>query len=172
MQANAGRDTTIVVNQPLQLHATGGIRYSWSPPTNLSAADSASPRAVFSIPTTGFQYKLVAYNEANCTDSAYIRIKVYNTPPSVFVPNAFSPNGDHRNDVLKPIVAGLQKLEYFNVFNRWGQLVFSSNNTEDAGWNGRLAGKEQAPDAYIWVLKAIDYNGQAFTARGTVILLR
>ncbi|HTL08895.1 MAG TPA: gliding motility-associated C-terminal domain-containing protein, partial [Chitinophagaceae bacterium] len=172
MHADAGRDTTIVVNQPLQLHATGGVRYAWSPPYNLSSADSANPRAVFSAPTPGFQYKLVAYNEASCADSAFIRVKVYNTAPSVFVPNAFTPNGDRRNDRLKPIVAGLQRLEYFNVFNRWGQLVFSSNSSEDAGWNGRLAGKEQAPDAYIWVLKAIDYNGQVFTARGTVLLLR
>jgi len=172
LHASAGNDTTIVINQPLQLLATGGTRYNWSPPENLSASDIANPVAIMTQANAGLKYKVLVYNEANCVDSAFIRIKVYKTPPSVFVPNAFSPNGDSKNDVLKPIVAGIQRIEYFNVYNRWGQLVYSSTNTSTIGWNGRLAGKEQSPDAYIWVVKAIDYNGQVFSEKGVVLLIR
>ena len=168
----AGNDTTVVVNQPLQLHATGGIRYVWIPATNLSDANIANPVAVFNEASPGLLYKVLVYNEANCVDSATVKVKIYKTPPSVFVPNAFTPNGDGKNDALRPILAGIQRMEYFNVYNRWGQLVFSNTDPEAPGWNGRLAGKEQPADAYIWAVKAIDYNGKVFTEKGVVLLIR
>ncbi len=168
----AGNDTTIVTNQLLQLQATGGTRYNWTPPINLSASNIASPVAKFGQQNPGLLYKVLVYNEANCVDSAYIKVKVYNTLPSVFVPNAFSPNNDGKNDVLRPILAGIQRVDYFHVYNRWGQLVFSSTNPGLNGWNGRLAGKEQSPDAYVWEVSALDYNGQAFIKKGVVLLIR
>jgi gliding motility-associated-like protein len=168
----AGNDTSIVTNQPLQLKASGGIKYEWIPAGNLSAANIANPVAIITRANTGLQYKVLVYNEANCVDSAFIRVKVYNTLPSVFVPNAFTPNGDGKNDILRPIAAGIQRMEYFNVYNRWGQLVFSNSDPEGGGWNGRLAGKEQAADAYIWVIRAIDYNGKLFNGKGVVLLIR
>lgn len=169
---SAGNDTIAVVNQPLQLKASGGNRYVWTPPYYLSADTIAAPMATFTQANPGLQYKVMIYNEANCVDSAFVKIRVYKTPPSVFVPNAFSPNGDRKNDLLRPILAGIQRLEYFNVYNRWGQLVFSSGHSGEQGWDGRLAGKEQSPDAYIWVVRAIDYNGVVFTEKGVVLLLR
>ncbi len=172
INAYAGHDTTIVTKQPLQLNASGGIKYLWAPTANLTAIDIANPVAMFKDPANNFQYKVLVYNEANCVDSAYIRVKVYSTPPTVFVPNAFTPNHDGKNDYLKPITAGIQHLEYFNVYNRWGQLVFSNTDSESPGWDGRLAGKDQVADAYVWVLKAIDYNGNVFTEKGVTLLLR
>ena len=168
----AGSDTVVVVNQPLQLNASGGTRYQWTPSLYLSAPDIANPIAVITQPSQGIVYRVTVYNEANCSDSAAVRVKVYNTSPSVFVPNAFTPNGDGKNDVLRPIAAGIQRMEYFKVFNRWGQLVFNNVDTETGGWNGRLNGKDMAPDAYVWIVRAIDYNGKVFVAKGTVLLIR
>jgi len=172
INAYAGNDTTVVIQQPLQLKASGGVKYLWVPATNLSAANIANPIAVINEANNALQYKVLVYNEANCVDSAYIRVRVYKTLPTVFVPNAFSPNGDGKNDFLRPITAGIQRLEYFNVFNRWGQLVFSNTDAEAGGWNGKQAGKEQPADAYVWVLRAVDYNGRVFTEKGVVILIR
>ncbi|MEP6728931.1 MAG: gliding motility-associated C-terminal domain-containing protein [Bacteroidota bacterium] len=172
INAFAGNDTTIVTNQPLQLHASGGIKYLWTPSENLSAADTADPIAVIMQANSGLRYKVMIYNEANCADSAFIKVKVYKTLPSVFVPNAFTPNGDGKNDILRPVAVGILRIEYFNVYNRWGQLVFSNTDPEAGGWNGRLAGKEQAADAYVWVIKALDYNGKEFNEKGVVLLIR
>lgn len=172
INAFAGNDVTIVTNQPLQLNATGGTTYVWTPATYLSATNIANPVAVITQANAGLQYKVMVYNAANCVDSAFIRVKVYKTLPAVFVPNAFTPNGDGKNDLLRPIAVGIQHMEYFNVYNRWGQLVFSNTDPETGGWNGRLAGKEMPADAYVWVVKATDYNGNVYSKKGVVLLIR
>jgi gliding motility-associated-like protein len=169
--ASAGRDTAVVVGQPLRMNASGGETYLWSPSAGLSDATIANPDITYFESTSGIQYKVLVYNEAGCYDSAYIRVKVFETVPSVFVPNAFTPNGDGRNDLLRPIAAGMQRIDHFQVFNRWGQMVFSTNVNEH-GWDGTIAGKQQGPGAYVWVIKAVDYTGAQYTQRGTVLLIR
>lgn len=168
---NAGRDTAVVVGQPLRLKATGGVRYLWSPAGGLSDPANESPVITFQESTLGIQYKLLVYNEAGCVDSAYVKVKVFQTMPTVFVPNAFTPNGDGRNDVLRPIGAGMQRIEFFQIFNRWGQKVFSTHINEH-GWDGTIAGKQQETGTYVWVVKAVDYTGAQYIQRGTVTLIR
>ena len=172
IHAFAGNDTSIITTQPLQLNATGGVKYAWSPANYLSAADIANPVALIDQANASLQYNVLVYNEIGCSATAHVNVKVYKTAPSVFVPNAFSPNGDGRNDILRPIAAGIQQIEYFNVYNRWGKLVFSSKNGEAAGWNGRLSGKDQEVDTYVWIIRAIDYKGKLFTEKGVVLLIR
>ncbi|MFT3936717.1 MAG: PKD domain-containing protein [Chitinophagaceae bacterium] len=173
IHAFAGNDTTIVVNQPLQLKASGGIRYLWSPPNNLSADNISNPIATITSANARLEYKVLVYNEANCVDSASIRLRIYKSPPTVFVPNAFSPNGDGKNDLLRPIAAGILKLDHFNVYNRWGQLVYSGlPSAEGGGWDGKHAGKDQPVDTYVWELRATDYYGKVFTEKGLVLLIR
>ncbi len=169
--ATAGRDTTVVIGQPLQLNAGGGVAYSWSPPIGLSSTIISSPIAIYNSETDNILYKVICYNEAGCADSAFIRVKVFKTRPSVFVPSAFSPNADGHNDILRPIAAGMKKIEYFNVYSRWGQLVFSSA-ISGQGWDGRIAGKFQTSGTYVWIVKAIDYKGSVYMEKGTVTLIR
>lgn len=168
---SAGRDTAVVVGQPLRMNATGGVRYLWSPPGGLSDPAIANPVITYQESTSGILYKVLVYNEAGCADSAYIRVKVFETMPSVFVPNAFTPNNDGFNDVLRPKAAGMQKIEYFQIFNRWGQLVFSTHVNEH-GWDGTIGGKQQQIGTYVWVVKAVDYTGAQYTQRGIVMLIR
>jgi gliding motility-associated-like protein len=167
----AGRDTAIVVDQPLQLNASGGIAYSWSPSTGLSATDIANPVAGYSLPSEGIKYKVVVYNEAGCADSAYMNVKVFATRPLVFVPTAFTPNGDGKNDRVRPIAAGMLRIEYFNVYNRWGQLVFSTQ-MDGHGWDGTIAGKPQGTEVFTWAVKAVDFTGKPYFQKGTVTLIR
>lgn len=171
IQASAGHDTSIVVNQPLVLNGSGGVSYQWVPATGLSSDQVPNPIAVFSQPSPDNRYTLLVKDAAGCIDSAVVHIKVYNTLPSVFVPTAFTPNSDGRNDIFKPILAGMQRLDMFAVYNRWGQQVFSTKVPEK-GWDGRVSGVVQASGTYIWILKAVDFNGLPYSKQGTVTLIR
>jgi gliding motility-associated-like protein len=111
------------------------------------------------------------FNEAGCADSAFVTVKVFGAEPTVYVPTAFTPNGDGRNDKLRPVSAGMQRLEFFRVYNRWGQLVYNGT-AEGQGWDGTIAGKMQNSDSFIWMVKAIDYNGRTYTRKGVVTLIR
>jgi gliding motility-associated-like protein len=171
INAFAGRDTAVVAGQTLQLNATGGLKYEWFPPTGLSDANIAKPVAMYSTATEGIRYKVYVYNEAGCVDTASITVKVFGTLPTVFVPTAFTPNDDGRNDVLRPIAAGMQRVEMFNVYNRWGQLLFSTA-VNGKGWDGTVNGQKQSAGTYIWIVKAVDYTGALYIQKGTVVLIR
>ncbi len=133
--------------------------------------DVPNPVALFNQPTEGILYTVQAFDTTGCHETAEVNVKVFATGPTVFVPTAFTPNRDGLNDVLRPILAGMQRLEYFQVYNRWGQLVFSTSR-EGEGWDGRVNGQVQPSSVYVWMVKATDYNGQPFFSRGTVTLLR
>jgi gliding motility-associated-like protein len=167
----AGRDTTVVVGQPLRLMATGGTQYNWFPPDNLSAANVADPIALFTEAHAGKRYTVSVGNAAGCSETASITIKVFNTTASVFVPNAFTPNNDGLNDRFNVILAGIAKLERFAVFNRWGQKVYEGLHPE-TGWDGSIAGKPQPAGLYVYSLRALDYSGRVIEKKGTVLLVR
>ena len=171
INAFAGRDTAVITGQPLQLRATGGVGYRWVPATALSNPVIANPIATYNAPSSGILYKVLVYNEAGCVDSAFIKVKVFQTMPSVFVPNAFTPNRDGRNDLLRPIAVGMTRIDYFQIFNRWGQLVFSTS-TNEHGWDGTIAGKVQPAGTYVWLVKAVDYTGAPYVQRGTLVLVK
>ncbi|MGZ3910100.1 MAG: T9SS type B sorting domain-containing protein [Flavisolibacter sp.] len=168
---SAGHDTAVVEGQPLQLAASGGAAYVWFPSFNLSSDSVANPVAVFHEGVDGLRYGVRVYNEAGCVDSAFLTIRVFASSPVVFVPNAFTPNQDGKNDVLRPVAAGMVNLEYFRVYNRWGQLIFSTT-TNGKGWDGRIGGKEQGTGTYVWEVKATDYKGGVYLRKGLVTLIR
>lgn len=171
IRASAGQDTTAVVSQPLQLHASGGTSYQWSPALFLSASNIADPVAVFNSEIDQIRYNVRVFDDLNCSDTASILVKIFKTGPTVFVPNAFTPNGDGLNDLLRPILAGIKRLEYFTVYNRWGQEVFTTT-IDGKGWDGSYQGKPQVSESYIWVVKAIDYKGAPYFKKGAVTLIR
>lgn len=164
-------DTSVVVGQPLQLNASGAASYVWSPADNLSAVNIPDPIANFTDETPSFRYNVVATSAAGCKDSAVVTIKVFKTGPSVFVPTGFTPNNDGRNDRLYPVAVGMRKIEYFNIYNRWGQLVFTTQRNGD-GWDGRINGQLQTTSTYVWTVKAIDFTGKAYFSKGTSTLIR
>lgn len=91
--------------------------------------------------------------------------------PEFYVPSAFSPNNDGKNDRFEFVAAGFSKIELFKVYNRYGQLVYSSNDPRK-GWDGRLKGTDQPPGAYVWMIKGTDLNGVSHSKKGTVVLVR
>jgi len=90
---------------------------------------------------------------------------------NIYVPRVFTPNGDGTNDILKPILVGIANFHYFNIYNRWGNLIFT---TEDAnqGWDGRFKGVPQPVETYLWIAEGIDINGNKIVQKGMVSLVR
>jgi gliding motility-associated-like protein len=87
------------------------------------------------------------------------------------VPTGFTPNRDGKNDIIRPIAVGITKIEYFRIYNRWGQQVFQTVEN-GKGWDGRIKGQDQGSGVYVWVVKAIDFTGKEFFAKGTLTLIR
>lgn len=170
----AGNDTTVVVNQPLQMQASGGSIYQWTPSTGLSASNISNPVAKFGAsPDEGhYRYKVVVSNETGCADSAYVRVSVFSSGPEIYVPTAFTPNADGRNDHFQVVGAGIRSIQVFRVYNRWGQLVYDSPIIHSMGWDGFYGGRPQPADTYVWMIQAIDYLGRSFVKKGTVTLIR
>ncbi len=167
--ANAGpRDTSIVISQPLQLHGSGGQVYLWSPATGLNNNQIQDPTAVLD---NDQQYILKASVPAGCFGTDTINVKVYKTGPGLYVPNAFTPNGDGLNDVFRPVPIGIKYITYFQIYNRFGQLLFSTTNPAH-GWDGTINGKPQNPDVYVWIAEGVNYLNKKVSTKGTVMLIR
>jgi gliding motility-associated-like protein len=171
VNASAGRDTMIVAGQPLQLNASGGENYLWVPPFALNNVSVNDPIASFNGSLDSIRYKVYVTNQEGCLDSASVLVKIFKTIPKIFVPTGFTPNGDGLNDVLKPIAVGIKSIEYFRVYNRWGQLVFSTT-INGHGWDGKIKGKEQNTNSYVWMVKAVDYLGKPIFQKGTATLIK
>ncbi|MCS6991959.1 MAG: PKD domain-containing protein [Chitinophagales bacterium] len=112
---------------------------------------------------------LTAFNENGCPAKVCTLITV-ELVPVVDVPNAFSPNGDGANDVLYVKGQDIVSLD-FKVFNRWGELVFQTNDVNQ-GWDGTFRGVAQEMEVYVWMLSARFSNGKSVVKSGNVTLLR
>lgn len=164
--AFAGNDTVFVKDEPFQLHGTGGSSYNWSPPIGLSDPNVPNPIGVLQDDIT---YTLTVTTPEGCTDTDEIRITIFKGS-NVYVPTGFTPNGDGLNDTFQPYLLGIRSLDYFKVFNRWGQEVFSTK-TIGPGWNGRINGALQPSGVYVWQLQATDYVGKVYRMSGSVTMV-
>ncbi len=169
----AGNDTIGVINQPLQLKATAsaGSSYEWTPSTYLNNASVQNPIATFPGGLDTITYTVNAFTEEGCAGSDNIKIYLFETRPAIFIPSAFTPNSDGLNDILKPTIAGMQKFNYFNVYNRWGQLLYNTSQ-QGQGWDGNFDGKKQPSGTYVYTASAVDYTGKNYFIKGTFVLIR
>ena len=171
ISVNAGRDTSVVIGQPLQLHASGGASsYTWSPKTGLSDPNIADPIAILDGSFESIKY-IVTATSSGCKAQDDIVIKVFKSKPDIYVPSAFSPNRDGRNDYLKAIPVGIKTFLNFDIYNRWGGLVFHTTDPLKA-WDGRIQGQDQPNGVYVYIVRGIDYLGNLIEKNGTVIILR
>jgi gliding motility-associated-like protein len=168
--AFAGNDTLVVVGQPLQLNATGGTNYAWSPAFGLSNTNIANPVAMFTGSTDSIRYR-VTVSDGYCSATDDINITVFKTEPDIFIPTAFTPNNDYKNDVLKAVPVGLKQFLYFRIYNRLGQIVFSTKDSSK-GWDGKINGIPQQSSTYIFSAEGLDFTGKKIIKKGTVLLLR
>jgi len=157
-----------VANYPYRLSArTFGSNILWNPGANLDNPSNVSP--VFKG-TTEQTYSIEIKTTTGCITIDTQAVKIIKGV-DIFVPNAFSPNGDGLNEVLRPTLMGVKDLQFFRVYNRWGQLLFETKTKRD-GWDGRLNGKPQATGVMVWEVQALGVDGKVYTQRGTSMLVR
>ena len=166
-RAYAGKDTTILQGYPYQLKASGGDIYVWSPATGLSDPFISDPIATLSKDIT---YLLIASTVKGCATTDSVHLKVVKEP-EIYVPSAFTPNGDGRNDRLRFIPTGISEIYFFKIMNRWGQVVYSSGNAAE-GWNGTLNGIPQLAGTYVWLVAGKAIDGSIIKKQGTLVLIR
>ena len=168
-KANAGRDTIVAKGEPVQLYANGDddATYIWRPSTGLNNASIENPIATLDHDQL---YQLDVYTKEGCDSHSQIFIKRYKGP-ELYIPNAFSPNGDGKNDVLKVFPVGIKSFTFFAIYNRYGEMVFKTNDYTH-GWDGTFRGIRQDAGTFVVVAQATDYKGNTISTKGTVILLR
>ena len=162
-------DTSIARGQHIQLtpYYAGNITgYQWEPANSLDNASLPDPIASPFATTT---YSLNVTDEDGCAASVKTTIHVF-TP--LAMPGAFSPNGDGKNDVFRIPPSLNIKLLGFSIYNRWGQRMFFTANSEE-GWNGMINGSPQPVGAYVWEIEYEDpFTNKVTSANGCVILVR
>lgn len=163
----AGNDTILAKGQKLQLAASGGEFYAWSPADGLSSVNIPDPVVSGDQDMT---YLLKVSNSQGCFGYDSISVKYY-AGPEVYIPTAFSPNGDGQNDQFRFIPVGITEYEFFRIFNRWGQEVYSSTDFRK-GWDGTIKGAPAPVDTYIWILAGKDFTGKSILKKGTVTLVK
>ncbi|MET0242063.1 MAG: T9SS type B sorting domain-containing protein, partial [Flavitalea sp.] len=172
----AGNDTTVTVGQIMQFSATSNAdeasRYNWSPGTGLNNTLIANPTGSYTnADQYTITYRVTVTTPDNCQGTDDITIKVFKTGADIFVPSAFTPNNDGKNDKIIPIAVGIKQIRYFRVYNRWGQLVFSTSET-GSGWDGMIKGTLQPSSTFVFMVEGEDFNGKIVTKKGSFVLLR
>lgn len=170
----AGNDTMVAVNQSVQLIAqdmtnSGFTSYQWSPSLGLNNARIRSPQAILNNLGSA-TYIVTARTAEGCEASDDIKLTAFGKA-DLYVPTAFTPNGDGKNDQAIVIPAGIRELVFFRIYNRWGELVFMTNDAS-RGWNGIFKGQPQDSKVFVWEAKGIDFNGNLIFKKGTVTLIR
>jgi gliding motility-associated-like protein len=116
-------------------------------------------------------YWLQVTDQNNCVgnDSVVVRIKDCNK--KLFVPDAFTPNADGKNELFKPVFTGNVKSFHFCVYNRWGQLVFQTSSTNKA-WDGKVNGQVQGAATFVWVCTYRFIGEEEKIEKGVVSIIR
>jgi len=150
-------------------NTSGNVSFSWTPDFGLSCSDCQSPVVG---PYIGQDYSVTVASvnqTATCYGTASLYVTVLPHPP-VFIPNSFTPNGDGNNDFFE-IYGESIKVVTMRVFNRWGEMVFQTND-QFAGWDGTYKGKVQEPGVFSYDAVITFLDNTQMIKTGSVTLLR
>ena len=154
-------------------NGTGLLTYNWIPEEGLSCSDCPEP---YARPSQTSLYTLVLTDENDCIATNDLLITVERNR-RVYIPNAFSPNGDGINDVFF-VNAGpeVNRIKELSVFDRWGELVFKNTNfppnTPVEGWDGQFRGQSMGAAIFVYIAEVEYIDGTSEIFSGDFILLR
>ena len=177
LQIEAPQDTSLRLgdrlNRAIFQNTLTPVTYLWEPNTGLSCSDCQAPLLQALETTT---YTIIGTDVQGCTDTTDWTVTV-DESPRVFVPNAFSPNGDGLNDLLQVYSPGdVVKVLDFQVFSRWGELVFQQKdflpNYPAYAWDGRFRGKNMPAGIFVYKIEVLLVDGRTELLSGDVTLFR
>ncbi|MCF2520475.1 gliding motility-associated C-terminal domain-containing protein [Dyadobacter sp. CY351] len=167
-------DALIDVNVPFQLVASSpqvtnlnDATFTWSPPDGLTNPSSPSPRATLQADQS---YTVFITSGTGCTGKATVNLRVRRRE-NLNVPTAFTPDGDGKNEILMPVINEITSLNYFKIYNRWGELMFYTKDM-NKGWDGTFAGKQAISGTYVWMIEGISNEGKVMRKNGSVMLIK
>jgi gliding motility-associated-like protein len=145
------------------------VKWEWDFMSNGQFKDSIK-NPFFNFKEMG-QYitSLIVTTDKGCKDTTFRNI-IIGDDFGIYIPNAFTPNGDGMNDVFSPKGHGINKFEMF-IYDRWGNVIFHSREF-GRGWDGKIRGADASNDVYIYLIKVKDLNGKHREFKGHVTLLR
>ncbi len=156
---SAGTNTSVEINPE-----TNGVIYNWTPSEGLNCTSCLSPIASSGLTTT---YTLTTWTEYGCVNNKSVTVLFQGI---LFIPNAFTPNGDHDNDIFYAYGTNIVEFEMM-IFDRWGEKLFTSNNLDD-GWDGIYKGELVKTETYVWKINYKDVQHNSNKLIGTVTLIR
>jgi gliding motility-associated-like protein len=173
---NIGPDRNLSTGTILRLNAitSGGpiVSWMWTPAQDLSCNNCPAPTTTVKNNSV---YAVTVTNTFGCTAADTILINSFCKSAQVFIPNAFSPDGDGLNDVLMVRGRGVT-VKSFRIFNRWGELVFEKSNfyPNDLkfGWDGKVKGIPASPDVFVYTAEVICDNDIPYTYKGNITILK
>jgi gliding motility-associated-like protein len=160
-------DTTMIFGNPLLLTAGGGVSYQWTPNYAMDCDTCQSP---YINPEETTTYCVDVTDVNNCMNSACVLVSVELVCGEVFVPSAFSPNGDGENE-LECIYSDCMDSFAFYVYNRWGEKVFETESMNIC-WDGTWKGKELNSGVFTYVIEGYLINGERISQKGNISLIR
>ncbi|MFZ1750437.1 MAG: gliding motility-associated C-terminal domain-containing protein, partial [Saprospiraceae bacterium] len=168
VDVDAVPDLTIFEGQSVKLHIKDGLQgelYLWS------TGAKTDTITVAPITTTAYQVTVTDINGCTGIDEVTVTVRTAKCDETdVYIPKAFSPNGDNNNDIFRVRSNFIDEMELI-IYNRWGQEVFRTTD-KNIGWDGTFKGKELSPDSYAFYLYVLCINTEEYKTRGNVTLLR
>jgi gliding motility-associated-like protein len=168
----------IIAGTPVQLFAsvpnTPVLYYAWSPSGTLSCDSCMNPVAIPTVTTT---YTVIVSSIFHCIAEDSVTLSLQCDNSQVFVPNTFTPNGDGVNDRFYISGKGISLITLFQVYSRWGQMVYEAHdvpaNNPGYGWDGTFKGLVLAPDVFVYIVHAqCALGGAVFKYQGDISLVR
>ena len=144
-----------------------GNRVLWIPSTSLDNPLSYSP--TFKGPADQL-YTIQLRTVSGCltVDTQLVKTR---KNIKIYVPTIFTPGSDGKNDLLRPLLMSFVKVNYFRIFDRWGNKLFEMKS-DRPGWDGRFKGNPLAVQTVVWMIEAVDVDGVVHREQGTTILMR
>lgn len=156
-------------NDSAVLTAKGGVSYTWSPALFISRTLS---NGITVKPPQSQTYIVTGKDASGCQGKDSIKVNFTNTGnQKMYMPNAFSPNGDRLNETFRPTFIGPAKKYEFRIYNRWGQLIFKSS-LPGVGWDGKYNSILQPNDVYVYHITAEGNCNGKFEQKGTFVLIK
>ncbi len=165
-------DTSIVIGQYVNLpinNQNGMVLFDWTPTAGLSCLTCSNPQVqqpLYDITYSSFMHDIVGCPPA----TAIFNIHIF-PETTVKLPSTFTPNGDGVNDIIYVDGWGIKDLVSFEIYNRWGELVFKTSELKE-GWDGYYKGMLQNNDTYVYKVNALSFRDKEMVTEGHINLMR